>query len=689
MTVETKLKDRTVKQTLCRMCDDHCGINVYMEDNKIVDIDGNKDHIWNKGRLCVKGRAGIDLVYAPDRILKPLKKTKSGGWEEIELEQALDEIADKIKSIKAEYGDGSMGVWKGEAIGFGQQETLYRRFIHAIGSPNYFSNDTTCYAGRHLGYCTVSGLYYNSDFENSQCILIWGSNSPHAHPNMTQKIMRAKKNGAKLIVIDPRLSTLARKADIYAQIKPGTDGALAHGIVRRLIEMGVQDDSFIKAYTIGYEKLKDYVQSFTAEFVEKETGISPATLEHICETIAKRAPKTTSYVGNGLEHHENGVNNIRAVCCIDGIMGSYDVKGGSLLPEYLNANKLTLYDELPLKHIQPIGSDKYPVFYDLRQECHTMMLMDTILSEKPYPFKGLILSGANPAMTNPNSTKVRKALGSLDLFVVRELFMTETAKLADYILPAASFFERTELHGHALHQTTNLTERLFTYPEVQDEYQFLHDLAHRLGAGDYFPWENEEALNEWLVEPSGISIDEIKAHPEGFPYTPVRYQKYLTEPFKTASGKLDFASKYLKDFGYSELPEYHSPRYISEPNPEYSYTLVTGARKLIYYHSRNFNFKRFKTAIPTPEIEMHPLDAEKLGVKDDDLVKVTSDIGSIEIPVKITHELEIMQGVVQITHGWQEANVNLITPDNITDPIDGFPAMKSIEVKIERNPVNA
>lgn len=683
MTAETNVMDRTVKQTLCRMCDDHCGINVHLEGDKIVDIDGNKDHPWNRGRICIKGRAGIDLVYAPDRIMKPLKKTDK-GWQEIELDQALDEIADKIKAIKTEYGDGSMGVWKGEAIGFGQQEGLYRRFIHALGSPNYFSNDTVCYAGRYLGYSTVSGVYYNSDFDNSQCILIWGSNSPHAHPNVTQKIMRGKKNGAKLIVVDPRLSTLARKADIFAQVKPGTDGALAHGIVRRLIEMGVQDQNFINEYTVGFEKLKSYVQSFTPAFVEKETGIAPEMLEQICKTIAERAPQMTNYVGNGLEHHENGVNNIRAVCCIDGIMGSYDAKGGSLLPEFQDTNKLTLYEELPLKHIQPIGSEKYPVFYDLRQECHTMMLMDTILSEKPYPLKGLILSGANPAMTNPNSAKVKKALAALDLLVVRELFMTETAKLADYILPAASFFERSELHGHGIHQVVTLTEKIFTFPEVQDEYMFLHDLAHRLGAGDYFPWENEDALNEWLVEPGGVSLDEIKAHPEGYQYKPIRYQKYLTEPFKTPSGKLDFASKYLKELGYPELPEYKSPAYIAEPKPDFPFTMITGARKLVYYHSRNFNFKRFRTAIPSPEMEIHPLDAQKLDVTDNDSVKVTSAIGSIEIPVKITNDSEILPGVIQITHGWQEANVNLITPDNITDPIDGFPAMKSVEVKVEK-----
>jgi anaerobic selenocysteine-containing dehydrogenase len=202
--------------------------------------------------------------------------------------------------------------------------------------------------------------------------------------------------------------------------------------------------------------------------------------------------------------------------------------------------------------------------------------------------------------------------------------------------------------------------------------------------GEHFPWKDEEELNEWLVEPMEATLAEIKDHPEGYRYQPMRYQKYRTEPFKTASGKLEFASAYLKDLGYTELPEYQSPTYSAEPKANYPFTLITGARKLMYYHSRNFNIERFRNAVPAPEIEMHPSDARKLGVDPDDIVNVTSSVGSIQIPVKITAPDEILPGVVQITHGWQEANVNRITPDDITDPIDGFPAIKSIEVSIEK-----
>jgi len=164
---------REIQQTLCRMCDDRCGIDVHLEDGRIVDILGNKDHLWNRGRLCVKARAAVDMVYHPDRILAPLKRT-ADGWQKIPLEQALDEIAARLVEIRERHGARSLSVWKGEAIGFGQQENLARRFVHAVGSPNYLSNDSMCYAARYFGYKLVDGAWPVPDLENARCIVMLG-----------------------------------------------------------------------------------------------------------------------------------------------------------------------------------------------------------------------------------------------------------------------------------------------------------------------------------------------------------------------------------------------------------------------------------------------------------------------------------------------------------------------------------
>ena len=294
----------------------------------------------------------------------------------------------------------------------------------------------------------------------------------------------------------------------------------------------------------------------------------------------------------------------------------------------------------------------------------------------------MILSGANPALTNPNSKKVIRALKALDLFVVRDLFMTETAELADYVLPAATFLEHPELHCHPIHHIISLSKEIVTFPGCDNEYIFLKKLAARLGAGSYFPWKDRETLNSWLLEGTGITIEKLLDHPEGYQYKPKRYRKYLEEGLPTPSGKFEFASRYLKDYGYPELPEYIPPTYMSAPNPDFPYIMVTGARKVFYTHGRNRNFKRCRNAIPNPDIEMHPADARKTGVETGDIVTVTSTVGSVDIPVKVVPPANILPGVTQVTHGWKESNINLLTPDDRNDPIDGFPLMKSVEISI-------
>lgn len=674
---------REVRQTLCRMCDDRCGIDVHLEDGRIVDILGNENHPWNRGRLCAKARAAVDMVYHPDRILTPLKRTAS-GWQDIPLEQALDEIAARLAEIGDRHGPRSISVWKGEAIGFGQQEDLARRFVHALGSPNYLSNDSMCYAARYLGYTLVDGDWPIPDYENARCIVLWGANAPYAHPNNTQYITTARRRGATLIVVDPRLSAIARRADIHVNLRPGTDGAFAWGLIHQFVEMGAYDKAFVEQYTVGFNQMVEYASAFTAEAVEEETGVSAATTCAVARAMAGAAPHVAAYVGNGLEHHENGVNNIRAVAMIDGLLGALDREGGTLFKVEVPLSELTLYEDVPLMHLGPLGADRFPVLYDLRQECHTMTAIEAILHDDPYPLRAMIVTGANPALTNPNSTRVLQALGSLDLLVVRDLFMSETAAMADYVLPAASFLERTELHAHAKYQVVGLTRQIVSWPGVQGEYEFWHDLAHRLGIGEYFPWEDETALNRWLLEPTGLTLEELEAHPEGVEYSPPRPRRWEETGFDTPSGKVEFASAYLKDLGYEELPVYRRPMYREARDPEFPFVLITGARKLLYLHSRFRNIPRFLTAIPGPEVEVHPDDAVTLGVADGDTVRVTSRIGSVDIPVKIVAANEILPGTLQITHGWRDANVNLITHDDRFDPISGFPLMKSVEVRVER-----
>lgn len=673
-------------QTLCRMCDTRCAVNVQIKDGILVDIEPFEGHPVNDGRMCPRGGAAIDLFYHEDRLLKPLKKQPDGSFVQISREQALDEISAKMQHLKETHGAQSVGVWKGEGVGFFQQEEYARRFIQAFGSPNYLSNDSTCYVGRYFGHSLVTGFWNPfPEFADADLIVLFGTNPPMCHPPFMREFADAKQRGAKLVVVDPRLNPIACYADIFAQPYPGTDGAVGWGLLRYLIETKNYDTELVERYSIGFEKMAQYAKRFTPEYVQEQSGVYAGVIEEIARMIIKDSPRVSIFVGTGLEHHENGVNNIRTLASLGCLCGALDTGSGLFWPEEMPRRRLTLYEQLPLTDQKPIGADKFPLLYDLRKECHTMTAMDYMLGEGEYPLKGLIVTAANPAVTHPNLKKVEQALSQLDLLVVNDFFLTPTAKLADYVLPAATYLERSELHYHTKLQMVTLTRKVLEVPGVKDEYMLWHDLAHRLGFGEeHFPWPDEEAVNRWILEPSGITLEELQQHPEGYVYKPIRYKKYKQQLLPTPSGKVEFASPYLKDLGLSEIPEYIPPYHLRNQHPDYPLVMTTGASKSLFYHSRHQNIQRFRTIHPAAEVEIHPDDAAALGLADGEMVRVVSEVGALEIAAKIVGASELRQGVVEIYHGWEDWRVNFLTYDDINDPISGFPLLKAVPVRIEK-----
>ncbi len=672
-------------RTLCRMCGNRCSISVAIRNGHMVGISPAEGNPVNRGRMCPRGRAALEMFYHPRRIRKPLKKQADGSFVEIDRERALDEIAAAMLAIKSRHGARSMGVWKGEAVGFLQQEAYVRRFAHAFGSPNYFSNDSACYNGRFLGHHLVTGFWNPFPYyDQASLILLFGTNPPICHPPFMAEFADAKSKGANLVVIDPRLNPIACYADIFAQPIPGTDGALAWGLIRHLIETGRYDRQFVERYCVGFEEIAAYAETFTPAAVEAQTGIYADVVIQIGRLIGANRPKISFYMGAGLEHHDNGVNNIRALVVLACLAGTLDIDCGLGWPEELPTSPLTLYDELPLDDAKPIGADRFPVLYGLRKECHTMTAMDYMLGRGDYPLDGLIVTGANPAVTSPNTTKVEQALDALGLLVVNDLFLTRTARLADYVLPAASFLERSEIHIDIKHQRVYLTEKVAHLPGVMDEYTLWHDLAHRLGFGqDYFSWENEDQVNRYLLEPSGITIEQLQARPEGLPYKPLTYGKHRFRPLPTPSGKVELASAYLARLGLAAIPEYAPPYHLRERSAQHPFLLTTGARKTLFYHSRHQNIAQFRKLHPRAEAEIHPDDAAALGIRQGDPVRIVSMHGALVIQAKIVHRSELLRGVVEVYHGWEEWPINLTTLDHVNDPISGFPLLKGVPVRIE------
>ncbi|MGM0652808.1 MAG: molybdopterin-containing oxidoreductase family protein [Bacillota bacterium] len=679
--------DNGIIKTYCRMCSYHCGIEVHISDSSIDKISGCKENPFSEGKLCIKGGAIKETIFSPDRLLKPLKR-KDSKWQEISLRDALDEIAAKTEAIIKQYGPEGLGVWKGESLGSGQQRDLAHRFAQALGTPNIMSNDTLCAVSKKAAVKSVLGSYPMPDIQNAESIIIWGANPLASHFPLAQKIIKARKSGLKVVLIDPRQSTFTKHTDHYIALKPASDGALALGVINLLIKNNWYDEAFIEDHALGFSELAGYAGQFTAGRVEEETGVGPDDLQMLAEVIAKSAPASAFMVGVGPEHQDNGFNNIRAIASVFALCGCIDRKGGNLLPEKAGLNSAGPDSNRNLA-ADPIGKDIYPVFYDNHREAHTCMALDTMLDGKPYPLRGLILSGANPVQTNPDTRKVKKALSSLELFVARDLFMTETARLADYVLPAASFLERSEVIANGEPQTIALTQKIFSTEDCIDEYSFYRSILRRMGSDELFPWKDSAELNRWILAPLGLSQEELANNPQGYQYKPIQYESFQNAGFQTPSGKVEFTSHYLKELGYHELPVYEPSACTfnledSQDLEKGQFIMITGARQARFNHSCYHNIPKLSKAVPEPLLEINAEDAESLGIKDDDLVDVISELGSLTIKVLVKDTEAIMNGVVQVPHGFDNGNISEIIPDNIRDQVSGFPALKSVPVLLKK-----
>jgi anaerobic selenocysteine-containing dehydrogenase len=673
--------------TMCRMCSTRCGEEIHIKDGVMVKIRPDKNHSLNRGHLCGRAQLAKDMFYHPQRLLKPLKRNFRGNFEEISWQQALDEIAAKMLEIKKKNGARAMGFWKGESLGTMQQDGYVRRFAHAFGSPNFMTNDSNCYNAKDVACKLVNGFWHtDQNMNESNLIIFWASNPIVSHRHFMRGLADARKKGAKLVVVDTRHTPQALTADLAIQPLPGTDGALLWGLVRYLLETDGYDKKFVEQYGYGFEKFAQYASKFNPDKVKSETGVPAHQLKSLAEMISKNRPKVIIFPGTGLEHQENGVNDMRVLACLQAMVGALDVPGGWGWSEGIGEQTLPLYNELPLLEQKPIGRDRFPVPYDVFKECHSMTAIDSMLGKGDYSLHGLFITGANPIVTNPNSRKVEKAFSKLDLLVVNDLFMTATAQSAHYVLPAASFLERSELHFYSGYQRVGLSTKVFQVDGIMGEYAMWRELAQRLGFLDpYFPWADEEEVNRWILEPTGISLEDLKRSPQGIQYKKVRYHKYRDCPFPSlgGTGKIEFSSPYLKKLGLDEVPVYRTPYYRQMHN-EFPLILQTGSRKSFLYHTRHQNIPRVNKMYPRAQLEMNIKTAAAQGLKDGELVKVVSENGQVKVHVKVLKEESIQTGVMELYHGWERERANNLTYDDRCDPISGFSLIKSVPVRLEK-----
>jgi len=678
MTVESATR---ITKTICNLCPTRCGIDVHVENGKIVKIEGMPEHPFRQP--CVKAQAIIEWVYHPERVTEPMKKV-NGKWQQISWDDALDFIADKLRNIKERDGARAFAVHLGFPFIGAPLSKIMQRFCDAYGSPNFTTGSSICYWSRGLAHSltfnhNISPL--SPSYAGTRCNLLWGDNPNESTHLQVFGINNATKNGAKLIVIDPRVTPLARQADIHARIRPGTDSALALGMLNVIIGEGLYDKEFTEAWTYGFDRLAEHVKQYTPEKVAEITWIPADTIRDIARMYATNSPACISQ-GVALDHCTNGFQTNRALSCLIAICGNFDVPGGNTFTTALNQKELRLNDDISGE----IGA-AYPLFTRFLEESSSAPITSAILTGKPYPIKALVINGSNPAVTWPETSKVRQALEKLELLVVMDIFMNETAELADVFLPAATFLESTVLKDYA---PTSLAAIVMAEQSIEpvgntwSDSKFWIELARRMGYGELFPWSTDEDLYTTLLEPTDFTVDQFKGKPIIF-HHPKEERRYLKEGFHTPSGKVELYSETIAQYGYDPLPTYHEPEEspISKPElvKEYPLILISGPRVRFYIHSQLRNVAAMRKHHPDPLVQLHPDTAENLGITDGDNVKVETARGNVKMKAQITPD--ILPQVVCIPHGWGgEANANRLTIDGEMDPVTGFPAFKSMLCRV-------
>jgi anaerobic selenocysteine-containing dehydrogenase len=663
---------------ICRLCQSACGLDVHVEDGKLVKIRPMKEHPIH--RLCVKSAAIADWIYSPKRITKPLKKV-NGEWQETSWDDALGVVADRLGEIRAEYGAKSLVVHLGEPLVGTEVPRLAIRFCSLFGTPNYTSGASLCFIAKGIGH----GLSVNRrmfplspSYKKTKCVVVWGRNPEESKIGEEANVLAAQKRGAKLIVVDPKATRLAKKADLHIQIRPGTDGALALSLMNVIIAEELYDKAFVEKWTLGFDKLQAHVKEYSPEAVAGVTGISADRIRQFARMYATNKPATITQ-GVSLDHCINGVQNSRAVSILIAITGNLDITGGNTYSSPLPQTSLRVKGRVKVE--EAIGAD-YPIFTKFVSETTAMPVPDAILTGNPYTVKGLIVQGCNPVLTWPDTGKVVEALEKLDFLVVSDLFMNETAEMADIFLPAAAFLERKAVMDYATKGTPLFMlgqKAIEPPPECREDWWVWAELGRKMGYTDYFPWRNSDELLSYLLKPKGINLEQLEQNPSGVIYGDERQRKYEEEGLATPSGRVEIFSPTLAAYGYDPLPTFSPPAKLPS---EYPLNLITGNRTVAYTHSQYRDIARLKKLVPEPLAEINPETAKEMGIADGEMVIVASPEGSVSLKAKVTPD--ILPKVVSLQHGWAEANVNLLTAYQPFDPISGYPAFKTVPCRVRK-----
>lgn len=706
-----------------------CGINCYVRDGKLVRIEGMKESPVNMGKLCPKAYASVQWLYSPQRLKYPLRRTGKKGegkFERISWNEALDTIAQKLKEQKNKYGPESLAILSPQHRSY---KDYFIRFLTIHGSPNY-GHSGICAIQRAFSFAYTTGYpllgVAGPDFEHADVIIVWTANPVYASTPMgtIRRILDAKERGAKLVVIKPEMQPDAAKADMWVPIRPGTNAALALGMLHIIINEHIYDVEFVAKWCYGFDRLVPHIQKYTPELTATITGLPVEQIKELARLYAN-AKSACILVGNGFDQNVDSNNAVRAVAILIAITGNLDRPGGNIVPA--NSEMPAVKPVRPVERytkdlVDKMVGPEFPAFFQPFIEGISSAYyrcLDSVLTENPYPLKTIIAPGTQPAVITRNSRRVVEALEKLDFFVVIDVMQNSSMPWADIVMPVSTMYESDhpfEARGNWIMARNKVIETLGDY---KSDYQFWLDLAVRMGYGDEF-WNGsmEDCMN-YQLENFGMTIDELRSYPTGIVYKtkPEVYEKY-DQIFSACSQQLDNApylpqgkvaiyNTTFEKHGFNPLPEWVEPPESPTATPEllskYPLIFFDTHTSDVYHHAWLRNIPYLREVHPEPWIHIHPDTAKVRGIEDGDWVIVESLYGWIKL--KAVYIPGIRPDTVMGLHGWWQgcdelglpgyllsdggANVNILystDPHKAFDPlVTAQPKQTLVEVRKAEN----
>ncbi len=695
----------TVKPSICAICSPshHCGLNCYVKDGKIIRVEGDPNHPYSHGKLCTKGCATRSYVYRADRIRTPLRRVGERGegkFEPISWEEAYQTIARGLNRVKTEYSPHSVAFFSGYSKWY---RPIYQRFAQVFGSVNFGSDDSVCAVAMKMGFKLTFGGGAAPDMAHTNTFLGWNYDGYYSEHLSVDGVRKLKERGGKVIIIDIRNTPAVKNlADIFLQIRPGTDGALALGMAKIILDNGWADLDYVEKYTYGFPAYRELVADYPLEKVCAITGLAPEDVYAATKVFATNGPACINFSSSALVDRINGFNTHRAILCLSALTGNYDREGGNYpVPETFLRQPagFSTRDELFRKERYPkdgpprIGAHRFPLWEAAFDEFQAMDLLRTLEEGTPYPVKAIFALGMNAKMF-PETPRLLEAMKKhLDFFVDVDVFMSETARYADIVLPACTSVERSELkcyRGGYLYYTQPVIQPLY---ESKSDVDILCELARVMDLDDELLKSGYEACLDWMIDGCGVTIADLKrsGKPMIVPVAkwPVKPGRCLKEGFPTPTGKIELYSTAVAaiapQYGLDPLPSYRDS--LEDQNDEetktrYPFYLCTGARVSYSIHSRSQGVPWLRTMCPVPTCEINRQDAARLGIATGDDVVIASPYNQIRMRAHVTSKIQ--PGVVLAQHGYSEANANSLLGRDHLDPYTGFPGYKGMRCSIEK-----